>query len=95
MAKKRRRHDEDDEGNRQGNRDESHKKKDSRKNQQDGGEDDKYAVARRGAPKISDEDYFLKSSEFRLWLKEKEDLYFTELSGEEARKRYKKHRTFD
>jgi hypothetical protein len=38
------------------------------------------------AEPISEADYFLKSSEFKVWLKEEKDRYFDELSGDKARR---------
>ncbi|KAI9279664.1 hypothetical protein BY458DRAFT_532120 [Sporodiniella umbellata] len=39
---------------------------------------------------ISEDDYFEKATEFRLWLKEHKDLYFDELSSKDARYYFKK-----
>ncbi|KAH9064071.1 hypothetical protein EDB87DRAFT_1368765 [Lactarius vividus] len=43
-----------------------------------------------GADPITESDYFLKSSEFRVWLKDDKRKYFDELSGEKARKYFHK-----
>jgi len=43
-----------------------------------------------GAEPITEVDYFLKSSEFRVWLKDEKRKYFDELSGEKARKYFHK-----
>ncbi|KZT01172.1 uncharacterized protein LAESUDRAFT_664574 [Laetiporus sulphureus 93-53] len=43
-----------------------------------------------GASPISESDYFLKSDEFRLWLKDEKDKYFDELSSDKARKYFRK-----
>jgi len=43
-----------------------------------------------GAEPIAESDYFLKSSEFRVWLKDEKHKYFDELSGEKARKYFHK-----
>jgi len=43
-----------------------------------------------GAEPISDSDYFVKSPEFRIWLKEEKHKYFDELSGDKARKYFHK-----
>ncbi|KAI9462406.1 hypothetical protein BJY52DRAFT_1222021 [Lactarius psammicola] len=43
-----------------------------------------------GAEPITESDYFLKSSEFRVWLKDDKRKYFDELSGEKARKYFHK-----
>ncbi|KAI0004178.1 hypothetical protein BJV74DRAFT_429325 [Russula compacta] len=43
-----------------------------------------------GAEPISESDYFLKSSEFRVWLKDEKHKYFDELSGDKARKYFHK-----
>ncbi|KAH9968809.1 hypothetical protein BC827DRAFT_1263297 [Russula dissimulans] len=43
-----------------------------------------------GAEPISDSDYFVKSPEFRVWLKEEKHKYFDELSGDKARKYFHK-----
>ncbi|KAI0053381.1 hypothetical protein FA95DRAFT_1568687 [Auriscalpium vulgare] len=43
-----------------------------------------------GAELISDSDYFAKSVEFRVWLKDEKRKYFDELSGERARKYFHK-----
>ncbi|KAI0257400.1 hypothetical protein BJV78DRAFT_1366445 [Lactifluus subvellereus] len=43
-----------------------------------------------GAEPITESDYFLKSSEFRVWLKDEKHKYFDELSGEKARKYFHK-----
>lgn len=43
-----------------------------------------------GAEPITESDYFLKSSEFRAWLKDEKRKYFDELSGEKARKYFHK-----
>ncbi|KAL1683900.1 hypothetical protein EV122DRAFT_200816 [Schizophyllum commune] len=42
------------------------------------------------AQPISDRDYFLKSDEFRLWLKDEKRKYFDELSGDKARSYFRK-----
>ncbi|KAI0307959.1 hypothetical protein B0F90DRAFT_1807302 [Multifurca ochricompacta] len=43
-----------------------------------------------GADPITESDYFLKSSEFRVWLKDEKHKYFDELSGDKARKYFYK-----
>ncbi|KAJ9121621.1 hypothetical protein QFC22_002241 [Naganishia vaughanmartiniae] len=43
-----------------------------------------------GAKEISDEDYFLKAAEFRLWLREEKRKYIDEMTGDSARKYFKK-----
>ncbi|KAI0274802.1 hypothetical protein BC834DRAFT_815672 [Gloeopeniophorella convolvens] len=43
-----------------------------------------------GAEPISESDYFLKSAEFRVWLKDEKRKYFDELSGDKARKYFHK-----
>ncbi|KAH9914648.1 uncharacterized protein BXZ73DRAFT_106543 [Epithele typhae] len=43
-----------------------------------------------GVDEISESDYFLKSDEFRLWLKEEKGKYFDELSSDRARKYFRK-----
>ncbi|KAJ7589451.1 hypothetical protein C8J56DRAFT_33594 [Mycena floridula] len=43
-----------------------------------------------GAASISESDYFQKSDEFRLWLKDEKGKYFDELSGEKARSYFRK-----
>ncbi|KAH7060941.1 hypothetical protein BKA62DRAFT_424946 [Auriculariales sp. MPI-PUGE-AT-0066] len=43
-----------------------------------------------GAKRISESDYFLKSDEFRVWLKDEKDRYMDELSTDKARKYFKK-----
>ncbi|KAF9011362.1 hypothetical protein BDQ17DRAFT_1233417 [Cyathus striatus] len=43
-----------------------------------------------GAKPISESDYFQKSDEFRLWLKEDKGKYFDELSGDRARSYFRK-----
>ncbi|KAH9175511.1 hypothetical protein EDB89DRAFT_1847644 [Lactarius sanguifluus] len=43
-----------------------------------------------GAEPITESDYFLKSPEFRVWLKDDKRKYFDELSGEKARKYFHK-----
>ncbi|KAG9222135.1 hypothetical protein CCMSSC00406_0009586 [Pleurotus cornucopiae] len=42
------------------------------------------------ASPISESDYFLKSAEFRIWLKDEKRKYFDELSGEKARSYFRK-----
>ncbi|KAL1740772.1 hypothetical protein HDZ31DRAFT_46840 [Schizophyllum fasciatum] len=42
------------------------------------------------AEPISERDYYLKSDEFRLWLKDEKRKYFDELSGEKARSYFRK-----
>jgi len=42
------------------------------------------------AEPIAESDYFLKSSEFRVWLKEEKHKYFDELSGDKARRYFHK-----
>ncbi|KAF8736849.1 hypothetical protein AX14_013783 [Amanita brunnescens Koide BX004] len=42
------------------------------------------------AKSISESDYFLKSDEFRLWLREEKKKYFDELSGDRARSYFRK-----
>jgi len=39
---------------------------------------------------INDEDYFNKSTEFQVWLREDKGIYFNDLSGEEAREKFSK-----
>ncbi|CAO3693295.1 unnamed protein product [Rhizopus microsporus] len=39
---------------------------------------------------IDEDDYYEKSAEFRLWLREHKDVYFTDLSSKEARRYFKK-----
>ncbi|KAG0248281.1 hypothetical protein BGZ95_008130, partial [Linnemannia exigua] len=39
---------------------------------------------------ISEDDYFTKSSEFRLWLRQSKKKYFEDLTADEARKYFKK-----
>ncbi|KAI0756173.1 hypothetical protein C8Q80DRAFT_1090422 [Daedaleopsis nitida] len=43
-----------------------------------------------GVSEISGSDYFLKSDEFRVWLKEEKGKYFDELSSDRARKYFRK-----
>ncbi|OWT39401.1 hypothetical protein J008_03380 [Cryptococcus neoformans] len=43
-----------------------------------------------GVKEISEEDYFLKSNEFRLWLKEERGKYLDEMSSEYAHKYFRK-----
>ncbi|PCH34419.1 hypothetical protein WOLCODRAFT_135705 [Wolfiporia cocos MD-104 SS10] len=43
-----------------------------------------------GASPISESDYFLKSDEFRVWLKDEKGKYFDELSSDKARKYFRK-----
>jgi len=43
-----------------------------------------------GAEPIAESDYFLKSAEFRVWLKEEKHKYFDELSGDKARRYFHK-----
>ncbi|KAI0652621.1 hypothetical protein C8Q79DRAFT_938625 [Trametes meyenii] len=43
-----------------------------------------------GVSEISESDYFLKNDEFQLWLKEEKGKYFNELSGDRARKYFRK-----
>ncbi|KAJ2924361.1 hypothetical protein H1R20_g12741, partial [Candolleomyces eurysporus] len=43
-----------------------------------------------GASPLTERDYFQKSDEFRLWLKEEKSKYFDELSGERARSYFRK-----
>ncbi|KIR34614.1 hypothetical protein I352_02865 [Cryptococcus deuterogattii MMRL2647] len=43
-----------------------------------------------GVKEISEDDYFLKSSEFRLWLKEERGKYLDEVSSESAHKYFRK-----
>ncbi|KAN0125020.1 hypothetical protein V8E52_001572 [Russula decolorans] len=42
------------------------------------------------AEPISESDYFLKSAEFRVWLKEEKHKYFDELSGDKSRRYFHK-----
>ncbi|CAA7264986.1 unnamed protein product [Cyclocybe aegerita] len=44
----------------------------------------------KGVSTISESDYFQKSDEFRLWLKEDKRKYFDELSGDKARSYFRK-----
>ncbi|KAF9055685.1 hypothetical protein BJ165DRAFT_1521679 [Panaeolus papilionaceus] len=44
----------------------------------------------KGVEPISESDYFQKSDEFRLWLKEEKSKYFDELSGDRARSYFRK-----
>ncbi|EAL20853.1 hypothetical protein CNBE2140 [Cryptococcus deneoformans B-3501A] len=43
-----------------------------------------------GVKEISEDDYFLKSNEFRLWLKEERGKYLDEMSSESAHKYFRK-----
>ncbi|KZV74047.1 hypothetical protein PENSPDRAFT_573572 [Peniophora sp. CONT] len=43
-----------------------------------------------GADPITENDYFLKNAEFSVWLREDKRKYFNELSGEKARKYFRK-----
>ncbi|KAI0673898.1 hypothetical protein C8Q78DRAFT_1019759 [Trametes maxima] len=43
-----------------------------------------------GVSEISESDYFLKNDEFQMWLKEEKGKYFNELSGDRARKYFRK-----
>lgn len=43
-----------------------------------------------GVSPISESDYFLKNTEFRIWLKEEKHKYFDELSSEKARSYFRK-----
>ncbi|OCH89751.1 hypothetical protein OBBRIDRAFT_793978 [Obba rivulosa] len=43
-----------------------------------------------GASPISESDYFLKSDEFRVWLKDEKHKYFDELTSDRARKYFRK-----
>jgi len=43
-----------------------------------------------GAPTISESDYFQRSDEFRIWLKDEKGKYFDELSGDKARSYFRK-----
>lgn len=43
-----------------------------------------------GVSPISQSDYFLKNTEFRIWLKEEKHKYFDELSSEKARSYFRK-----
>ncbi|KAF8600620.1 hypothetical protein BDV93DRAFT_538677 [Ceratobasidium sp. AG-I] len=43
-----------------------------------------------GASKISDSDYFQKSTQFRIWLRNEKGKYFDELTGERARHYFRK-----
>ncbi|OJA09388.1 hypothetical protein AZE42_06821 [Rhizopogon vesiculosus] len=44
----------------------------------------------QGVSPISEADYFLKNTEFRIWLKEEKNKYFDELSSEKARSYFRK-----
>ncbi|KAJ3054172.1 hypothetical protein HK097_002494 [Rhizophlyctis rosea] len=56
----------------------------------DDSEDEAVKKARDLIPKISEDDYYNKSTEFQMWLREEKKLYFFDLSGEEARSYFKK-----
>ncbi|KAF9651925.1 hypothetical protein BDM02DRAFT_3138313 [Thelephora ganbajun] len=43
-----------------------------------------------GVTEISESDYFLKSDEFRIWLKDEKDRYMDELSSEKSRRYFRK-----
>ncbi|KAL6307746.1 hypothetical protein BKA93DRAFT_54503 [Sparassis latifolia] len=43
-----------------------------------------------GASPISESDYFLKSDEFRIWLKDEKRKYFDELTSDKARRYFRK-----
>jgi len=43
-----------------------------------------------GVSGISESDYFLKSDEFRIWLKDEKDRYMDELSSEKSRRYFRK-----
>ncbi|KAK0473051.1 hypothetical protein IW261DRAFT_1505511 [Armillaria novae-zelandiae] len=52
-------------------------------------EDEERRLPRNASP-ISESDYFQKSDEFRIWLKDEKGKYFDELSGERARSYFRK-----
>ncbi|CDZ96609.1 hypothetical protein [Phaffia rhodozyma] len=43
-----------------------------------------------GVDELSEDDYFLKSAEFRVWLKEEKKKYLDQLAGDDARRYFKK-----
>ncbi|KAF9528107.1 hypothetical protein CPB83DRAFT_854889 [Crepidotus variabilis] len=51
---------------------------------------DRKAELPLGVKPISEDDYFQKSDEFRLWLKDEKRKYFDELSGDKARSYFRK-----
>ncbi|KAF8937017.1 hypothetical protein BGZ47_009213 [Haplosporangium gracile] len=53
-------------------------------------EDEKVKKAKSMIQTISEDDYFTKSSEFRLWLRQAKKKYFEDLTAEDARKYFKK-----
>ncbi|PBK76364.1 hypothetical protein ARMSODRAFT_874877 [Armillaria solidipes] len=52
-------------------------------------EDEERRLPHNASP-ISESDYFQKSDEFRIWLKDEKGKYFDELSGERARSYFRK-----
>ncbi|KAI8890595.1 hypothetical protein K501DRAFT_206632 [Backusella circina FSU 941] len=44
----------------------------------------------KGVPSISEEDYYEKANEFRMWLKEAKHKYIDEISSKESRRYFKK-----
>ncbi|KAF9908791.1 hypothetical protein EC991_009494 [Linnemannia zychae] len=53
-------------------------------------EDEMIKKAKSMIKTISEDDYFTKSSEFRLWLRQAKKKYFEDLTADEARKYFKK-----
>lgn len=64
-----------------------HKKHDQKAEESD---DESGAAGRYGKAKLTEDDYFAKSTEFQTWLRVEKRTYFNDLSGDEARSHFKK-----
>ncbi|KAI8823060.1 uncharacterized protein EV422DRAFT_565922 [Fimicolochytrium jonesii] len=79
----------DDEKSRRSKSEKKSKRREERSNDEDESEDDDQAK-RHGQRKLSEDDYFAKSTEFQTWLRLEKKQYFEELSGKEARSLFEK-----
>ncbi|WVR08142.1 hypothetical protein IAU60_005188 [Kwoniella sp. DSM 27419] len=68
------------------------RKKSKRRDERDeeSSDDDGLDLAEMGVKEISEDDYFLKASEFKRWLKEERGRYLDEMSSESAHKYFRK-----
>ncbi|CAG8636844.1 11550_t:CDS:2 [Acaulospora colombiana] len=87
--RKHNRDDSDREDMHKAKKDKKHKKK-SHKRHHSESDSDSIPEPPKGFTPISEDDYYSKSTEFRIWLQEKKDKFFDELSSEQARRYFKK-----
>ncbi|KAJ3036280.1 hypothetical protein HDV00_002936 [Rhizophlyctis rosea] len=86
----RKRHSQDDDSSKRKKADRPEKRRKHDRTSDDDSETEAVKKARDLIPKITEDDYYNKATEFQTWLREEKNLYFFDLSGEEARRYFKK-----